>query len=213
MSVKKKVIIIGYSGHSYEPIEILLNAGYEIYGYFDKREIKKNYFNLVYLGYEKSSDFNSFVNNKNFCYFVSIGDNQIRTKITSFLRDNGCRLINVIHPSAQVSSSVKLGNGIFISKNVIVNSMTTIGDDVILNTSSLLEHDCIISKGCHISPGSVICGNVKIGNQCLIGANSVINPNINIGNNVVIGSGSVVVKNVSNSVTLFGNPAKIYEKK
>ena len=48
--------------------------------------------------------------------------------------------------------------------NVIINSGTRVGKNII-NTSALLEHDVIVGNNCHISTGSILNGNVKVGND------------------------------------------------
>jgi acetyltransferase-like isoleucine patch superfamily enzyme len=43
----------------------------------------------------------------------------------------------------------------------------------------------------------------------MIGANSVIKEGIKIGNNVIIGAGAVIINDVSDNLTVVGNPGKI----
>ena len=45
-----------------------------------------------------------------------------------------------------------------------------------------------------------------IGNNVWIGTNSVVAGGINIGNNVTIGAGSIVLQDVSDNLTVVGNP-------
>ena len=52
-TLKKKIIMIGYSGHSYEIIECLRNDNYDIIGYFEIQKKEKNPFSLKHLGNEK----------------------------------------------------------------------------------------------------------------------------------------------------------------
>jgi len=48
---------------------------------------------------------------------------------------------------------------------------------------------------------------------CSIGANSVIICGITVGENSLVGAGSVVTKDVPNNCLVYGNPAKIKNKK
>jgi len=203
---KKKIILVGYSGHAFVVAETLLENNYDIIGYTALKKSNNNPFNLNYLGNEMSE---SLDNENNYSYALGIGNNLIRTKISTFLRSKNQLLINVISKSSNISKNSILGNGIFISKNVIVNFLCSIGDNVILNSSCIVEHESIISKGVHVGPGSVICGNVIIGEDSFVGANSTIKNNIKIGKNVVIGAGSVVVKDVKDNSIIYGNPATL----
>ena len=202
----KNLILIGYSGHSLVICDIALEVGFHLLGYADIEKKDFNPLGLDYLGKEKTLD-NKFFNNENY-FFVSIGNNLIRSKVSKFIRSKTTFIPNIIHPSSLISKNIKIGSGNFISKNVAINSFSEIQNDVIINTSATIEHECIISSGVHIAPGAVLLGNVQVGKNSFIGANSVIKQGIKIGKNVVIGAGSVVLNDVDNDTVVFGNPAK-----
>jgi acetyltransferase-like isoleucine patch superfamily enzyme len=57
-------------------------------------------------------------------------------------------------------------------------------------------------------PGSIVSGNVTIGDCVYLGTNSSIREKINICDNVVIGLNSGVVKHLNESGTYVGNSNK-----
>lgn len=199
------VVIIGYSGHAYVIIETALLAGVHIDGYCEVCEQSHNPYGLKYFGNESVE---SFGWKDNRFYIVGIGDNSIRKKIAMRISSNKGKFINIIHPSAQVSNTARIGEGNFFNINVVVNAMVTIGSQCILNTGCIVEHESVIGNVVHIGPGAVLAGNVTIGDCTFIGANAVIKQGIRIGNNVVIGAGAVVIKDVADGDTVAGNPAK-----
>ena len=203
---ESKIIVVGYSGHSYVLIDSLIHLGYTILGYADVEIKKYNPYKLKYLGNENDPNFKYL--GKNYSYAVAIGNNALRTSIAKFLRSKSCKLINVIHSDSSISNNVFLGSGIFIARNVSINPLTKIEDDVIINTSVTIDHECSIGNGSNISPGAVLSGNVKVGKKTFIGANCVIKQGVIVGDDVIIGAGSVVLKNVSNNQIIYGNPAK-----
>jgi sugar O-acyltransferase (sialic acid O-acetyltransferase NeuD family) len=208
-TLKKPVAIVGYSGHAYVIIDIFLNAGRLVTAYCDSEEKKLNPYHLIYLG--KESEVISKL--KKFDYFACVGHNGIREKIHTSLSQLVGDPINAIHPSAVISSSVRMGDGVMIAANVTLNPLVEIGRGVICNTSSSIDHECIIGDFVHIAPGAVLCGNVRVGKGSFVGANSVIRQGITIGNNVIIGAGTVVIKNIPDNTTVIGNPARILVKK
>jgi len=206
LNKKKEIIIIGYSGHSYEIIDTIINQGLKIKGYTDLSKKKNNPYKLEYLGDENKEDFKYL--NDNYIFFIAIGDNLTRKNKSDFLDYKGLIQINVIHPDSSISKSTKMGVGNFISRNVSINNSVEIGNSVVINTAAIIEHDCKILDGVHVAPGAVLCGGVTVNKNSFIGANSVINQNIIIGEVVTIGSGSVVIRDLANGFTAYGNPAK-----
>jgi sugar O-acyltransferase (sialic acid O-acetyltransferase NeuD family) len=208
-TLKKPVAIIGYSGHAYVIIDIFLNAGRLVTAYCDAEEKLRNPYHLQYLGKE-SEVINKL---KKFDFFACVGHNGIRQKIHLQMSELLRNPINAIHPSAVISSSVKMQDGIMIAANSTINPLVEIGRGVILNTSCSVDHECIIGDFAHIAPGAVLCGNVKVGKGSFVGANAVIRQGITIGNNVMIGAGAVIVKDLPDNVVVVGNPQKVLEKK
>ena len=208
-TLKKPVAIIGYSGHAYVIIDIFLNSGRLVTAYCDSEQKTQNPYHLNYLGKESEV----IERLKKYDFFACVGHNGIREKIHTHLRQLLGDPINAIHPSAVISASVKMGNGVMIAANTTINPMTEIGTGVVCNTSSSIDHECIIGDFSFIAPGAVLCGNVKVGRSSFVGANAVVRQGVTIGNNVVIGAGTVVIKDIPDNTTVIGNPARKLVKK
>ena len=207
-TLKKPVAIIGYSGHAYVIIDIFLSAGRLVTAYCDSEEKSRNPYHLQYLGKESEV----IRKLKKYDFFTCVGHNGIREKIHMQLAEHLGNPINAIHPSAVISSSVSLGDGVMIAANATINPLVELGKGVICNTSSSIDHECIIGDFAHIAPGAVLCGNVKVGKGSFVGANAVIRQGITIGNNVMIGAGTVVIRDIPDNVTVVGNPQKVLAK-
>ena len=66
-----------------------------------------------------------------------------------------------------------------------------------------------VGEFCHVSPGAVLLGNVKVGNNTHIGACSVVRQGTKIDEDVLVGQGSNVVSDIESGVTAFGNPCRV----
>ena len=203
---KRKKAIVGYGGHAYVVADSYIESGNKLNYYVDFKPNNKNPFDLEYLGCETDKYFKGWALDVD--YILGIGDNKSRESIAKLILDNSKKIENVIHPSSEFSKLSNLGIGAFVSKGVLVNSFSKIGDFVILNTGCIIEHECIIEVAAHIGPGAVLAGNVRVGKRSFIGANSVIKQGVQIGDDVIVGAGAVVLKNIPNNCKVVGNPAK-----
>lgn len=202
-----KIAIIGYSGHGYVVTESALSNGIAIGYYCDKTPSKTNPFSLEYLGFEGDDNFDGW--NNNIQFILGIGDNNLRHSIGLQLLSRNEIVLNVIDPSASLSKFSKIGQGIFIAKQVSVNALATINDFCILNTGCIVEHECHLEAGVHIAPGAVLAGNVHVGKNTFIGANSVVKQGVKIGENVIVGAGSVIINDIRNNQKVVGNPGRV----
>lgn len=206
MHDSKKVYIFGYSGHSYVVIESMLELGFTILGYFDKKKAVLNPYHLQYLGFESNVDLRSIV--KNDFVFPTMGDQYLRKKIVNLFILENLKQLTVVDKSANVSNSAIVGLSTYIGKNSIINALSKIGIGVIINSNAVIEHECEIGNFVHLGPSTTLTGNVKVGESSFVGAGSVSKQNIGIGSNCILGAGSVLLKNVPNGETWVGCPAK-----
>lgn len=141
-------------------------------------------------------------------YFVAIGDNKIRKKITAKLKKNFRKQISLIDPTAYVDPKANIKEGSIIMAKAIVQAYADIGENVIINTGSIIEHDVFVADFAHICPGSILTGGVTIFEGALMGAGSTVIPLKKVGAWCVVGAGSVVIKNIASKKSVAGSPAK-----
>lgn len=139
---------------------------------------------------------------------VAVGNNKFRMSYLNYLKEIGYNLPALIHKTAYVSSNSTIEDGTVILGGAFVNGGCRIGKGCIVNTMASVDHDCVIHNGVHISPNSVLCGTVKVGEKTWIGAGSTVIDHISIGSNTVIGAGSLVLKDVLDNLLIYGSPAK-----
>jgi len=203
----KDIVIAGYSGHAYVVIEAAELLGKNVIAYTDKEEASENPFSLSYLGCETDDGFD--FESKKHQFVLGFGDNNLRFKIANMLVKNNQDIITLVHPEANVSSHISIGEGVLIARGACINPFVEIGNYCILNTNCSIDHECKIGEAVHIAPGAVLAGGVKVGDRSFIGANSVIKQGVTIGKDVIIGAGTVVLKDIPNDSKVVGNPGRI----
>lgn len=144
--------------------------------------------------------------------FVTVGSaniNPLREKIADKVVALGFKFPVIQDPSAVVSDTAIIGDGIFIGKNAVINADAKIGKHCIINTGATIEHECTVDDFVHISVGTTLCGEVSIGKNCMIGSRSTVIQCINVGDNCVVGAGAVVINNLPDNCTAIGVPARV----
>lgn len=140
--------------------------------------------------------------------FIAVGSTKIRKSIADKLQlANDC-YNTIIHPSAIICETAKIGYGTIIMPGAIVNTNAVIGNHCIINSNAVIEHDNEIGDFTHIASSATLAGCVKVGMETFIGAGATIIPGITIGKSVVVGAGTVVIRDIENNRKVVGNPAR-----
>lgn len=205
--MNKPLIILGNGGHASVLTEILLEQEYKILG-FTTPTCEHNHFGLNHLG---TDEVIYKYNSSEVDLVLGLGmlkPTSVREKIFLHFKEKGYSFNSVIHPSAVISPSAQLAEGVQIMAGAIIQTCTTIADNTIVNTGAIIDHDGQIGAHVHIAPGTKISGAVQVGDSTHIGTGTTIIQGIHIGEKCLIGAGAVVVKNIPNNVRVFGVPAK-----
>jgi sugar O-acyltransferase (sialic acid O-acetyltransferase NeuD family) len=118
-------------------------------------------------------------------------------------------LVTIIDPTAVVSASAVLGEGVFVNSGAVIAAQAVVGDHVFVNRLAGLGHHVELQDFVSVGPGASIASRVKIGRGTMIGAGASIAPEISIGSNSVVAVGAVVHKDVPSNVMVAGNPARV----
>ena len=139
---------------------------------------------------------------------VAIGDNAVR--VGGLARGRACGLspYTVVHPSAYVAPSARVGEGVYIGAFCVINPESVIEDCAVVNTGAIVEHDCRVGEGAFIAPGAIMCGGCSIGTRSMLGAHATMIPQTHIGDEIVVGAGATVVEDFFEKCTVVGTPAR-----
>lgn len=201
----KNLLIIGSGGHGRVIADYAeqLNT-YEYISFLDE-SYGINNTNGAWQVVGKEDDWTSFLPQADF--IVAYSDNAKRHKLLSKLLQAKASVINIIHPSASVSSHVTLGAGIVVAANAVINFGCEISNGVIINTGACIDHDCVVGDAVHISPGTHIAGSVEVGKYSWIGIGASVVECIKIAPNTKVGAGGVICKDTKPDTLYVGVPA------
>lgn len=203
----KDIFILGAGGMARETYLIYINLKKSrfVKGFIINIENKKqaNIFNLPVTNEDTLTD--------NCLLICGIGTPKRKNWINQ-LENKKMTFDTLIHPTAIIDSSVKIGIGSIICANSVLTCDINIGNHTIINVNSSIHHDCQIGNFVTIGPGSNIAGKINIKDECFIGAGVTIVPGIKIGKSVYIGAGSTVVSDIPDNFMAYGVPAKPIRK-
>ncbi|HEC34977.1 MAG TPA: acetyltransferase [Anaerolineae bacterium] len=208
-----RVVIIGAGGHAREVLDILLACQTNRHEIEPLGFIDENLDNHGHTldGFPVLGDFHWFegVDHGEIEVICAVGTPKVCRRLTQRAWSLGLRFASAISPRASISPHARIGQGVMIFANVIVNTGAVIGDHVILNVAVTVSHDTVVGDFCNINPGVHLAGNVTVGEGCYIGMGANVIQGVAIGPWSIIGAGAVVVRDVPANVTAVGVPAKV----
>lgn len=201
-----RLVIAGTGGHSESIFDLTQTLGHEVIGFLDNmtHETKWNgipvFKNINFLGTLKS-----------FGIVVAVGNGHLREKIVTEILETfkDVHFPTMVHPSAVVSASTKIGQGTVLLPFSHIGPKSTVGDFCIINTHSSVEHNSKVGSYVSIAPGVNMGGDVTIQDHTFIGIGSKVLDKIQIGEDSIIGGGSFLNKSMPNKVVAYGCPASV----
>jgi UDP-3-O-[3-hydroxymyristoyl] glucosamine N-acyltransferase len=112
------------------------------------------------------------------------------------LTARGIRFTNVLDPSVQLRSYVRMGVGNVIMANCFFALGVTVGDNNFFASHSVVEHHSTVGSHCAIGPRCTTSGRVQIGDRVRFGMQVAVEPYLKIGNDSVVASGITLTSHV-----------------
>ena len=114
-----------------------------------------------------------------------------RTALLEKYLDAGFTCPAIIHPSAVVSETASLKQGVIVLAGAVLQPYCQIGEGALINTRAIVEHHAVVEPGGHVAPGATLLGAGRLGRNALIGANAVVLPSTTVPANTLVPAGCV----------------------
>ncbi len=201
---KKRLGIIGASGHGRVVADIAARGGYDDIIFFDDNNQGKICGGYSIVG--KCDEILNYIGKGE--VFVAIGNASIRKRMLEDLINQGAEIATLVHPNAVIGSRVQIGLGSVVMAGAVLNPECKIGRGCIVNTCASVDHDCCLGNYVHISVGAHVTGTVMIDDGTWVGAGAIVNNNLHITDSCMIGAGAVVINDILERGTYVGVPAR-----
>lgn len=192
-----KIALIGSGGHARE---VMMQMGKELPCFLSSEFYKGDRNTLLLENFDPEK----------WEVMIAIGDPIQRKKILDILPVE-TRFFTFIHETCMIGKDVEIGQGSFLGAYSILTTNIKIGNHSILNRSCHIGHDSFCGDVLSMMPGSILSGNVNIGDRFYIGTNSAVREKTSICDDVKVGLCSSVIKDITESGTYVGCPVKKIE--
>ena len=112
-----RLVIIGADGHGRVAASVAKLSGYEEIIFLDDDLSLDNISGAV-------CDYSTYSDSD---FFVAIGNNAVREKISSKFVPDGINIVPLIHPKTIADETVAIGKGSIVMVNAVINAGATIG--------------------------------------------------------------------------------------
>jgi sugar O-acyltransferase (sialic acid O-acetyltransferase NeuD family) len=118
------------------------------------------------------------------------------------------RYATLVHPTATVSPSSRVGPGSVLLAHVDLTADVAVGRHVAVMPQVVLTHDTRVGDWATITSGVRLGGGCRIGQGAYIGAGACLREGVSVGEWAMVGMGSVVTRDVPPKRLWYGAPAR-----
>lgn len=212
MSGALRTVIVGAGGFGREVLSWALDcheAGRlpPVGGFIDDQEEAMAGFDLPRLG--PISDYAPAPGDR---FVVAVGKPSSKRRLVEMLSGRGAQFATLIHPTAVVTRSATLGEGVIMTPFTMANPSAVLERFVTLISFSGLGHDARAGEFTTISSHVDVTGFAELGRDVFVASGARILPGVKVGDGATIGAGAVVMRRVKPGATVYTAPAKLLFK-
>ena len=139
---------------------------------------------------------------------MAVGDPKAKKKLYSDLKEKGASFAQLIHPSAVIARTAKLGEGVVVCPQAFVSADAIVGEVCAINGNASVGHDVKLGGFSTLSAHVDLTGWVQVDECVFFGSGALVLPKVKIGAGARIGAGAVVMRYVPADGVVYAPPSK-----
>jgi sugar O-acyltransferase (sialic acid O-acetyltransferase NeuD family) len=141
-------------------------------------------------------------------FVYAIGNIDIRKEILTELKGNGAEFITLIHPTAIIAETARIGEGVVVCPFALISDRAIISDFAMINFYASCAHDSVVGKYSILSPYATMNGHSELEEEVLLGTHATVTAQAKIGAGSKINANSVAMNSVPPNSFVYGVPGK-----
>jgi sugar O-acyltransferase (sialic acid O-acetyltransferase NeuD family) len=135
-------------------------------------------------------------------------DPGVRARLVGRLGLPAERYATLVHPTAWVSASSRIGPGSVLLAQVVLTASVQVGRHVAVMPHVTLTHDDVVADFATLASGVRLAGGVHVGRAAYLGSGALVREGLTIGEGALVGMGAVVTRDIPAGEVWAGNPAR-----
>jgi sugar O-acyltransferase (sialic acid O-acetyltransferase NeuD family) len=118
------------------------------------------------------------------------------------------RYATIVHPTATVGTTCRVGAGTVLLAHVDLTADVVIGRHVAVMPQVVVTHDVVVHDYATIASGARLGGSCQVGEAAYLGSGACLREGLTVGARAMVGMGAVVTRDVPAERLWFGSPAR-----
>jgi sugar O-acyltransferase (sialic acid O-acetyltransferase NeuD family) len=145
-------------------------------------------------------------------YVIGFRGPQLQPLRDGLVRDFDLRFETLIHPTAVISATAEIGEGVIVNAGAVVASRVVLGRYLLINRGATIGHDARLDEFTNIGPGANLASNVHVERGAVIGIGATVLEDLTIGEYAYVAGGATVIRDVEAGKLVAGVPAVVKKR-
>jgi sugar O-acyltransferase (sialic acid O-acetyltransferase NeuD family) len=140
---------------------------------------------------------------------LAIGIPGVRRRVAEDLLARGARFVTLIHPSAIVTTTARLGAGTIVCPAAVVSDAALVGRCALVNYHASIAHDCWVGDYAVLSPYAALAGGARVADDAFLAMHASVGPSTRLGSRSKVAANSCALCDVPADSLVHGVPGRI----